>query len=58
MQQLGYPLPLEIWVVENSPLGFMVQDEQQFLDLRRQGIPEPILQAILNSLNRRPAIFR
>lgn len=58
MLQLGYPLPLEIWLVENSPLGFTVQDEQQFLELGRQGIPGPIQKAILSSLNRRPLSIR
>ncbi len=50
---LQYPLALAAEIVAASPLGFTV-DEQQMVQLQQQGLPEPILKAILQSLSQHP----
>lgn len=50
---LQYPPSLAAEIVAASPLGFRL-DETQVLALQREGIPEPILRAMLESLSRHP----
>jgi hypothetical protein len=51
MLQLQYPLALAAQLVADSPLGFAL-NEQQLAQLQQEGMPEPVLKAILVSLSR------
>jgi len=51
---LQYPLSLAAEIVAASPLGFRL-DDAQILALQREGVPEPVLRAMLESLSRHPA---
>jgi tetratricopeptide (TPR) repeat protein len=54
MLQLGYPLDLARELIEDSPLAFSGENDEQFQKLKQQGLPEPIVAAIQESLRKHP----
>jgi hypothetical protein len=54
MLQFQYPPGLAVNLIMNSPLAFAQPNDQQIQQLRQQGIPDWILQAIQESADRNP----
>jgi S1-C subfamily serine protease/tetratricopeptide (TPR) repeat protein len=54
MLQFQYPPGLAVNLIVNAPLAFAKPNDQQFQQLRQQGIPDWILQAIQQSADRNP----
>ena len=53
---LQYPVAVAVDVVTSSPLGFTLQGNEQIQQLQQAGMPNEILRAIVDSLNRQPAV--
>ncbi len=56
MLQFQYPPGLAVNLIKNSPLAFAKPTDQQIQQLRQQGIPDWILQAIQEAADRNPRL--